>query len=253
MTVPNLHVLWSVPRGRSTAFFRMILERNDFLCLHEPFCELQDLGHVELPNLDGDIVPFSDMPSAIEHVAELSRHRKVFVKETTEYDYAAQFSSRLFGENVQSIVLFRKPSEVVPSHIRKHPIVDEAQLGFGNLLKIVEHQQSKDRRLCFVQSEELVRDTEGTVRRFCENCGLQFLPDSLTWTPGHRREWKRTERWHTEVARTAGFCASKTEKRKLTQAEEETAKRLIEAVTPDYLQLVAMEQKQNSASLRRAV
>jgi hypothetical protein len=41
-------MLWSAPRSRSTAFFRMMIERGDFVCVHEPFSYLAEFGHVDL-------------------------------------------------------------------------------------------------------------------------------------------------------------------------------------------------------------
>jgi hypothetical protein len=41
-----LLALWSPPRCRSTAFWRMLAERGDLAAFHEPFWQLADQGRV---------------------------------------------------------------------------------------------------------------------------------------------------------------------------------------------------------------
>ncbi|HUD39315.1 MAG TPA: hypothetical protein VMR14_20630 [Streptosporangiaceae bacterium] len=51
-------MLWSAPRSRSTAFFRMMIERGDFVCVHEPFSYLAEFGHVDLEGTRYTSAPF---------------------------------------------------------------------------------------------------------------------------------------------------------------------------------------------------
>jgi hypothetical protein len=41
-------MLWSAPRSRSTAFYRMMTERGDFTAVQEPFSHVAVFGHVEI-------------------------------------------------------------------------------------------------------------------------------------------------------------------------------------------------------------
>jgi len=41
-------MLWSAPRSRSTAFYRMMIERGDFTGVHEPFSHVAVFGNVEI-------------------------------------------------------------------------------------------------------------------------------------------------------------------------------------------------------------
>lgn len=43
-----LLMLWSAPRSRSTAFFRMMAERGDFTVVHEPFSYLAEFGYADV-------------------------------------------------------------------------------------------------------------------------------------------------------------------------------------------------------------
>jgi hypothetical protein len=41
-------MLWSAPRSRSTAFYRMMTERGDFTGVHEPFSHVRLFRNAEI-------------------------------------------------------------------------------------------------------------------------------------------------------------------------------------------------------------
>src|SRR5690348_15151778 len=71
-------MLWSVPRGRSTAFFRMMAERGDFTVVHEPFSYLVMYGHTDVAGTRA-----SSGPDVIRALLKLPG--QVFTKETTGF------------------------------------------------------------------------------------------------------------------------------------------------------------------------
>jgi hypothetical protein len=77
-----LLMLWSAPRSRSTAFFRMMLERGDFTGVHEPFSYLAESGYAEI---GGERV--TSAPALIAALGSAARKRPVFAKETTGRRY----------------------------------------------------------------------------------------------------------------------------------------------------------------------
>jgi hypothetical protein len=40
---------------------------------------------------------------------------------------------------------------------------------------------------------------------YCAAVNLPFIRDALTWEPGDRPEWRRSARWHADVAASSGF------------------------------------------------
>jgi hypothetical protein len=58
-------MLWSSPRSRSTAFFRMMAERGDFTAVHEPF---SSGGFGDVPSRDDiDIEQHPVLSSYLAH------------------------------------------------------------------------------------------------------------------------------------------------------------------------------------------
>src|SRR6266436_1339441 len=75
-------VLWSAPRSRSTAFFRMMIERGDFTAVHEPFSYLAEFGYAALAG-----TRVTSAPALLSGMRRLAAMRPVFVKETTGKRY----------------------------------------------------------------------------------------------------------------------------------------------------------------------
>jgi len=72
----GLLALWSAPRSRSTAFFRMMVERGDVVALHEPFAKLDDHGETELPGRN-----VTSIDELIDRLLNLAERTRVFFKE----------------------------------------------------------------------------------------------------------------------------------------------------------------------------
>ncbi|HEX4431508.1 MAG TPA: hypothetical protein VHZ96_19725 [Frankiaceae bacterium] len=64
-------MLWSAPRSRSTAFFRMMAERGDFTVVHEPFSYLAELGYADVAG--ERITSAAGLESQYEIFTEVSR------------------------------------------------------------------------------------------------------------------------------------------------------------------------------------
>lgn len=227
-------MMWAVPRSRSTAFLRMMIERGDFLCLHEPFCALRDLGSVELANARGEICRLNELNAVIDHILALADEKRVFVKETTDHDYEDAFGSGLFAEHVRTTFMIREPVRTVASHLRKSPGATISDIGYRSLTKIGQHLIARGNDFLVIDSDELVRDPASTIRAYCEFSAIPFDPASLNWAPGHRREWQRAQHWHDEVAETAGFQQQATTYPPFDGDLEEKRKELSQLAERDF-------------------
>jgi hypothetical protein len=75
-------MLWSAPRSRSTAFYRMMMQRDDFTGVHEPFSRAEVFGHV---NISGR--PLATGAEVIAELRSLAATRQVFIKDTWTIHY----------------------------------------------------------------------------------------------------------------------------------------------------------------------
>ena len=123
--------LWSPPRCRSTAFWRMVTERGDFMTVHEPFYHLADHGWVEVA---GHIVHTEDELIAV--LCAVAQTRSVFFKETTEYVYPAVLADEAFLRRTTHTFLIRDPHEAIPSYYALDPEVTLEEIGFARLYEV---------------------------------------------------------------------------------------------------------------------
>jgi hypothetical protein len=193
--------LWSIPRSRSTAFFRMMLERTDLISLHEPFAQLADFSDT----LIGDRVVRSEA-AAIEAIRLLARERRVFFKDTMDNRYPQVLADHRFLLQTAHAMLIRHPRDVIASYFALYPEVRVEEIGFTTLHELWTAIVAAGQQPPLVlDSDSLLARPEATVRAYCVHMGLPFRPETLTWAPGPRPEWARTQRWHVTASQSRGF------------------------------------------------
>jgi len=193
--------LWSAPRSRSTAFFRMMLERGDVTAVHEPFSTRAEHGHVAI---DGEIA--RSEADVILAIRRLGERGPVFFKDTTDERYQAVLDDDRFLQGVRHTFLLRHPAETIPSYYALNPAVRRDQIGFEALHEIFATVWRRTgEKPVVVDSDDLVRAPSATVAAYCAAVAIPFVPLSLTWARGDRAEWSATKRWHAGVSATTGF------------------------------------------------
>lgn len=194
--------LWSMPRSRSTAFFRMMAERGDFTVLHEPFSNRAEFGQVEVNGAK----PHSEA-ELIAAIRLLAAKVPVFFKDTTDERYPDLLNDEDFlGRDAVHTFLIRHPAETIASYHALNPNVGLHQIGAAHLHEIhAQVAQLSGKPPIVIDAADIVTDPEGTVRAYCTALGIPFLPKALHWNPGERTEWTATARWHVEASTSTGF------------------------------------------------
>lgn len=202
---PRLIALWSAPRARSTAFFRSIVERGDLAALHEPFCNIVDFGET---TVDGQVV--HSQVELIAALRALAARRRVFFKDTTDYRYPAVLKDEIFLREVRHTFLIRHPDEIAASYYALRPEMSAKDIGLEQMHELYEAVSATGQRPVVLDSEDLVNRPDKAMAAFCAAVGLPPRPEALRWRPGSRDEWRRSDRWHTDVSNSSGFIAKST-------------------------------------------
>lgn len=194
-------MLWSAPRSRSTAFFRMMAERGDFTVVHEPFSYLAEFGHT---NVAGTRVTCpADLLAVLR---DLGSRGHVFAKETTGRRYPEVLASPEFLAGAVHTFLIRHPRETIASYHAMNPCAPVEKIGFESLHEIFTSVSGlTGRPPVVVDAGDLMRRPAEVVAAYCARAGVPFLPDALSWQPADRPEWSPSRRWHAEVAASAGL------------------------------------------------
>ncbi|MEV6195898.1 sulfotransferase family protein [Streptomyces sp. NPDC051920] len=194
--------LWSAPRCRSTAFARMMTERDDRVVVHEPFSRVVDFGEVEV----GDRVARSER-DVLAALGAIAARRPVFFKDTTDFHYPALLADEAFLAAATHTFIIRHPAEAIASHHALNPDLGRDEIGFSRLYEIFTAVQAATGSTpVVIDSDDLLDRPAETVRAYCSAVGIPFLPDALSWEPSMRPEWRSTSKWHRSTSETAGFA-----------------------------------------------
>lgn len=193
--------LWSAPRCRSTAFARMMTERNDRVVVHEPFSQVVDFGEVKV----GDRVARTEQ-DVLKELRAISTEQPVFFKDTTDFHYPALLADEAFLAGATHTFILRHPAEAIASHHALNPDLGRDEIGFARLHEIFTAVRTATGATpVVIDSDDLLDRPAETVRAYCQAVGIPFLSDALNWQPGMRSDWQATSKWHESTSRTAGF------------------------------------------------
>jgi sulfotransferase family protein len=197
-----LLMLWSAPRSRSTAFFRMMAERGDFTVVHEPFSYLAEFGYADVA---GERV--TSAAGLIGALSALGCRRRVFAKETTGRRYPEVLAEPQFLRGARHTFLIRHPRETIASRHALDPGAGLDTAGFESQYEIFsEVSRLAGRAPVVIDSDDLINGPAAIVQAWCSRVGIEFRPAALTWPPADRPEWQPSRRWHAEVAASSGFA-----------------------------------------------
>ncbi|CAM5288372.1 sulfotransferase family protein [Streptomyces atroolivaceus] len=196
--------LWSAPRCRSTAFFRMMIERGDFTNVHEPFAYLTEFGFSEV-----DGVRATNEREVIDALRRLAGHGPVFFKNTMDERYPGVLADTDFlARDARHVFLIRHPRETIASYHALDPGVKQHQIGFETEYELFEAvRRHTDEQPLVIDADDLMADPEGIIRVFCDRVGIDFRPEALAWRPESRSEWLPSQEWHLDVDVSSGFHA----------------------------------------------
>jgi hypothetical protein len=201
MVLMPVFAMWSAPRARSTVFFRSVLERGDLLALHEPFCNLMNVGETDV---DGRV--FDSPLALLTWLRDDTHGLKVFLKDTTDYRHRDVLADRRFLAEGRHAFLIRCPDQIAASYCALKPDMRVHHVGLEALHEL--HAAVRDaggNRPVIIDSEDLIARPEATMAAYCATVGLPFNRHALAWDRGDRPEWRRSARWHADIGDSTGF------------------------------------------------
>lgn len=201
---PQILALWSAPRCRSTAFFRMMVERGDYTSVHEPFSYLAEFGTSKV----GDEVVRTEA-ELIAAIRKLSTTGPVFFKDTTDERYPGVLADREFlRSDARHTFIIRDPAETIASYHAVNPQVRRDQIGFVTLHELFTAVAEETGQVpVVIDAADLVTSPRQVVEAYCERVSIPFVPEALSWRAESRPEWEPSERWHREASASTGFTS----------------------------------------------
>jgi hypothetical protein len=213
--------LWSHPRSMSTAMERVMRERGDLACFHEPF--MYDY-YVEravrvMPHFEVDPAKPRRYEAIRDMLLEAGEAGPVFFKDMSYYVVPRIFEDRAFAERLTHSFLVRDPAKAILSYYKLDPNLTLEEIGLEAIWTHLDWVRSLTGETPAVLSAELVQaDTAGVMSAYWQRIGLPPAPYALSWAPEQPPDdWREVAGWHGDVLASGGIQAM--------SAEEEAAQR----------------------------
>ena len=216
--------LWAVPRSTSTAFERMMKQRGDHECVHEPFGEVwYSIGNSTRPP-----------DSHVQHRPELSyesvwgdlvakaRRGPVFMKDFPHYvtgmhDWTVAGAGPDGGDlpfldAFNHSFLIRDPAKTLTSMYGQWTDFTLSETGFAEQRELFDLlTQRGGTPPPVIDAEDLLDDPDRVTAAWCEAVGIDFDPQALRWDTGQASEmtWYEGGTWHNNLAQSTTLTRQK--------------------------------------------
>lgn len=203
-------ILWAHPRSMSTALERVMRERGDCHCLHEPFMYYYYLhkGVREMPHFEARPDQPTTFTDIVAMMRERSRDQTVFSKDMAYYVLPEIFSSPELASTFRHAFLVRDPRRALMSYYRLDPdfLSDEAGLeAQWKLFRWITEQTGETPPV--VRAEDIQRDTRGMMAALWERLDLPFVESAFSWQAGTQpADWQQVGTWHERTSRHGGIA-----------------------------------------------
>lgn len=211
--MPDILALWSTPRSRSTAFIRMMRQRGDFTIRTEPFeasayySEARIFNRLFPDNPDWNPADYNYINVLNSILAQSRDCERLFIK-----DHPYHFihvAKTPFLDLFRHTFLIRNPAQALPSYFRIWPDLTFRETGYQAQYqlfhRIVRHTGKVPP---VIDADDLVNNTEATIRAYCSAVDIPFIAASLSWDPKEAETekfpWKHKE-WHENLIQSSGI------------------------------------------------
>jgi adenylylsulfate kinase len=217
-------VLWAVPRSTSTAFERMMSQRGDHTCVHEPFGEVwYSIGNdTHPPDAHIQHRPELDYESVWEDLVSQARQGPVFMKDFPHYvthmhNWAAP-AGAIDGEDLPFLdafnhsFLIRDPAKTLTSMYGQWTDFNLAETGFAeqrHLFDLLTERLGSPPPL--IDADDLLDAPERVTSAWCEAVGIDPRPEALEWGASQASEltWYESGTWHNNLAQSTTLARQK--------------------------------------------
>jgi len=228
--------MWSGPRNISTAMMRSWENRSDTQVVDEPFYAFY-LHKTRSPHPCFEEVLQSQSSRYEQVVSELtqgaSNNEVQYQKHMTHHMLAGCDLS--WVKKLQHCFLIRDPAQVINSYTHSRGVCSVEDIGIKRQFELYQEiSQASGQDIPIVDSNDVLKDPENTLRLLCEKLSVPFMPDMLNWLKGSRvSDGVWAKHWYKSVENSTGF-APYTEKQ--LQLNDEQLE-VVNQVQPFYQQL----------------
>lgn len=198
--------IWSSPRNVSTALMYSFAERPDTEVVDEPlyahYLTNCDKSHPGRDEIIGQMENSGEKVVA-NMLSENWHTDVVFFKQMTHHLIQLD---RSFLNKMENILLIRQPEEIIFSYSKVIPKVQMEDIGIKMQYDLYNELIAQNKVCAVLDAKNLLTDPEQCLKQLCDQLGIPFFEQMLTWKPGPRPEdgvWAKY--WYANVHKSTGF------------------------------------------------
>lgn len=202
-----IYALWAHPRSMSTAMERVMRERGDLDCSHEPFMydyyvhrRVRVMPHFEVQ---------PDHPASYAEIRDslMARAMKgpVFFKDMSYYVMPHLLDDRAFGAALSNMFLIRDPVASITSYFKLDPEVTLEEIGIEAQWRHFSALRERGETPVVIRAEDVRRDTRAAMAHLWRAVGLPFSEAAFDWQTEQPKDWAQVGGWHGDVSASSSI------------------------------------------------
>lgn len=203
----RIFALWSHPRSMSTAMERVMRERGDLDCAHEPFMYdyyvhrgIRVMPHFEMR---------PDHPVSYEairdHLMARSDKGPVFFKDMSYYVVPHILDDAVLADRLVNTFLIRDPVASITSYHKLDPEVTLDEIGLEAQWRHYSALKAAGARPVIIRAEAVRKDTRGAMAQYWKAVDLPFSEAAFAWQSDKPKDWDQVGGWHGDVSTSRGI------------------------------------------------
>ncbi len=221
-----IFALWSHPRSMSTATERIMRERGDLTCFHEPFMYDYYIHRQVrvMPHFAPDPGRPVDYPAIRDQLLAAGEAGPVFFKDMSYYVVPALFEDEAFARRVRHCFLIRDPLRALVSYYRLDPHLTLEEVGLEAQWRQLRWlEEALGVAAVVLEAEAVQRDPRATMAACWQRLGLADAPHAFAWSNAAvPADWGQVGAWHGQASESRGIDPPRPQEAAETRAAFET-------------------------------
>ena len=207
MAPHRIIALWAHPRSMSTATERVMRERGDLDCAHEPFMYDYYVHRQagRMPHFDVQ----ADHPVTYAAIRDMLMARAevghLFFKDMAYYVTPYLLDDPEFHEALEHVFLIRNPQAALASYHRLDPDFTCEEAGIAAQWTLYDGLRQRGVSPVVIRAEDIRNAPGAMMRALWDQVGLPDAPHALDWTGDVPQDWAQVGTWHGEASATDGI------------------------------------------------
>lgn len=194
--------LWSHPRSMSTATERVMRERGDLACFHEPFMydyyvnrKVRSMPHFDID--EGHPVSYDEVRDML---LEKARSGPVFIKDMSYYVMPHILEDKALSGRLVNCFLIRDPMAAIVSYYKLDPDLTCEEIGIEAQSRHYAALRAAGQSPVVILAEDLRADVRRTMAGFWQKIGLPPADHAFEWASEKPQDWNQVQGWHGDVS-----------------------------------------------------